>query len=536
MSRCSRVLLSAVLFAVPGQLLAAHDPLALARASTGQIVNREAVIPVQCYTRTDGKSNPCWTCHTQAHGRNQMDDWDLQEEYAFSELGMTNQWSNLFKDRTREIARITDEEVAAYIREDNYTPLMQALAKRPDYRGWRPDIDFRKGFDEEGFAKDGSWWRAFKYKPFLGTFWPTNGSTDDVFIRLPWQFYTDGKGNPSRAIYRLNLAFVEAALTVPDTVADEAIRRRVEKIDESIAGYDLNGDSKVRKQVDQIVGLPKHYVGAASSIPVTRHLYPAGTEFLHTVRYVDPDSPSLLSNRMKEVRYSVKRFWTETQSLTLAYTEEKDHKERGLLPHYIGEPEVGLLNEFGWQLQGFIEDKDGRLRLQTNEEHYYCMGCHGTIGVTVDQTFGFPRKLPGKRGWTHQTLAGIQDVPQAGHAEPEILTYFKRVGGGDEFRENMEVLWRFFPEGKLDEVRVRRAAPGGDKDISWLLKPSPKRALALNKAYWLIVREQSYTQGRDTLLQPARNVHKRIENGATGFSAEKGIFRDGRLWVEWPDN
>jgi hypothetical protein len=57
---------------------------------------------------------------------------------------------------------------------------------------------------------------------------------------------------------------------------------------------------------------------------------------------------------------------------------------------------VGLLNDFGWQLQGFIEDAEGRLRLQTQEEHLFCMGCHSNIGVTVDQTFSFPRKVPGK--------------------------------------------------------------------------------------------------------------------------------------------
>jgi len=35
-----------------------YDPLAQARVSVGKIVNREAVIPPQCYTKTDGVSNP----------------------------------------------------------------------------------------------------------------------------------------------------------------------------------------------------------------------------------------------------------------------------------------------------------------------------------------------------------------------------------------------------------------------------------------------------------------------------------------------
>ena len=61
----------------------------------------------------------------------------------------------------------------------------------------------------------------------------------------------------------------------------------------------------------------------------------------------------------------------------------------------------------GWQLQGFIEDAEGRLRLQSDEEHRVCMGCHDGIGVTVDQTFSFPRTLPGAEGWRYQDLRGI---------------------------------------------------------------------------------------------------------------------------------
>lgn len=44
------------------------------------------------------------------------------------------------------------------------------------------------------------------------------------------------------------------------------------------------------------------------------------------------------------------------------------------------------------------------------------------------------------------------------------------------------------------------------KYLSSLMLPSAKRALALNKAYRLIVREQSFVDGRDAVLQPADNV------------------------------
>jgi hypothetical protein len=509
------------------------DPLRQARATWGTVNNREAVIPVQCYTKTDGISNPCWTCHTERHAHNQMDDWALQEEYAFSDQGMTNHWTNLFVDRRPIMAAMSESEVLRYVREDNYSRLRAALTERADYAGWRPDLDLRRGFDAEGYAKDGSWWRAFRYKPFLGTFWPTNGSTDDVFIRLPWPFYTDSAGVASRELYRINLAILEASLTVDDRIADAEIRRRVEPVDEGLAGIDLDADGRIGGLIDEIVGLPARYAGAASKIPVQRHLYPAGTEFLHSVRYLDPDHPDMIAMRMKELRYSVKRAWTDDLLLDLAYTEEKDHKERGLLPLFPGEPDQGLLNEFGWQLQGFIEDAEGRLRAQTHEETYYCMGCHGTIGVTVDQTFGFPRKVPGAAGWGYQSLEDIADVPQAGHPDPEILTWFRRVGGGDEFRENTEILDRFFPGGALDGARVRRAAPGGDRDIRWLIVPSRERALDLNRAYLALVREQSFASGRDAVLAPARNVHRKIDNGSTGFEVNGGVYRDGRLFLQW---
>lgn len=512
----------------------AYDPLVVARKSVGQVKNQEAVIPVQCYTKTDGVSNPCWTCHTDRNGLNEMEDWELQVEYAFSDVGKTNHWSNLFKDRRQEMAGISDAAALNYIRQDNYTPLRRALSKQADYRGWRPDLDLMLGFDSEGFARDGSWWRAFRYKPFLGTFWPTNGSTDDVMIRLPWEFYTDAAGKPSKSLYKINLAILELAMTVDDKVPDALMSRAVEPLDEHAAGIDLDGDGKIATaRVSRVVGLPKTYAGKAAVHPVLRYVYPPGAEFLHTVRYVDPDRPDLLSRRLKEVRYSVKSVMVEKAAISRAYTQEKDHKDQGVLPYFIGKPDSGLLSDFRWQLQGFIEDEKGRLRLQTTEEHYYCMGCHGTIGVTVDQTFGYPRKVPGAAGWGHQTLVGIHDVPQIGHREPEILTYFKRVGGGDEFRANEEILKKFFPGGKLDEPQVRRASTRGDRDITWLLKPSRQRAMLLNKAYITIVQEQRFDLGRDVVLAPATRVHKHIENAATGFDADSGIYKDGRLWLDW---
>jgi hypothetical protein len=507
---------------------AAYDPLTQAVASGNTLKNPYAVVPSQCYTKTDGVSNPCWTCHTEKNGRNALDDAHLQEKYAFSTAGMTNRWDNLFKDRSAVIAGISDAQALAWVRQDNYAKLRRALRQRPNYGGWVPDLDFSRGFDEDGFARDGSGWRAFRYKPFPGTFWPTNGSTDDVMIRLPRFFRTDARGVESRAIYKANLSILEAALGVGDNIPDDKILRRIEPVDETAAGADLDGDSKIGGEARVIRGLPLRYAGAAAGIGVTRHFYPIGTEFLHSVRYIDPDAPDLLSARFKELRYSIKVQWLGPDELAQHYKEENNEPVDTPLV-FAGSALTGLLSPFGWRLQGFIEDAQGRLRLQTREEHQFCMGCHTALGVTVDQSFSFPRKLPGAPGWAHQSLAGIPDVPQSGQSEPETLTYFRRVRGGDEFRANDEMLARYFPAGRLNEARVRAA-----RDLRELVAPSRERALALNKAYMALVREQDFAHGRDAVAQPATHVHKQIANGDTGLKKNGAVYRDGRLWLEWP--
>ncbi|MGH7162623.1 MAG: hypothetical protein ACREID_03995, partial [Planctomycetota bacterium] len=66
-----------------------------------------------------------------------------------------------------------------------------------------------------------------------------------------------------------------------------------------------------------------------------------------------------------------------------------------------------------------------------------------------------------------------------------------------------------------------------------LVVPSRARALALAKAYMVVVREQSFTRGRDAVLAPTGNVHVRFENGETELAASGLVFRDGRLWLDW---
>lgn len=499
-----------------------------------QVINNyEAVIPPQCYTKTEGVSNPCWACHTTAVTPNQNVDFMLQEEYAFSNFALTNRWDNLFRERSGEIDKISEDQVYEYIRTDNYTPLREKMDEIDIKVLWKPDLDFNRGFDEKGFAKDGSWWRALRYKPFLGTFWPTNGNTDDVFIRLGEEFRTDEKGNISEEIYKINLAILEALVGCDPGVKKQDCRRSVEPVSEEKAGIDLNRDGKIDGTVTEIVGIPEHWAGKAKDYEIKKYLFPKSTEFLHTVRYIDPDSPGLLSKRMKEVRYSKKTDWLDTWALNAFNEREFEEKEEGKLPKFGGSPITGIDNKFGWRFQGYIEDAGGRLRLQTLEEHQYCMGCHGSLGITVDKTFTMPRKVPGKDGWKHQNLEGIKDFPQAGHSKPEIYTYFERVRGGDEFRANDEIIHKFFPDGNLDKEKVLTASPGGKNDITYLVYPSRQRALQLNKAYMALVKEQSFEKGRDTLLKPPVNVHRNIKNGSTDLGKSGKIFYDGRLWLDW---
>ena len=516
-----------------GDTASDYDPLAFARAHS-EVRNKEAAVPPQCYTKTDGSSNACWTCHVVSQPPNHMNDWELQKEYAFSDFAMENRWRNLFVDRSEARAAISDDEILRWIRSDNTRALASALRRVPDYPGWIPDLDLTQGFDAEGFARDASGWRAIRYKPFPGTFWPTNGNSDDVMIRLPPRFARDKGGKPSRAVAKINYAILEAAIATPPQRQDSALQRVIDEVDEGIAGFDVDGDGRVGGTARVLAKLPSHYVGGAADTRVHRYLHPAGVEYLHTVRYVDPDEATLLSRRVKELRYARKLRFLDQWGRNKAYDQELQNKTDGRLPVYAGSPFVGLLNDFGWQLQGFIEDREGRLRLQSREETMHCMGCHGGLGVTVDNTFALARKVPGPGGWRHQDLRGIADVPQAGQRKPEILTWFERVRGGDEFRANREILERFFDaDTRPKRELVRRAAKGGDRDIAWLLTPSRRRALELNKAYRVLVAEQSFVRGRDTLLGAIQLVHEKIDEATTGLARTQRVFTDGRLWLDW---
>jgi len=494
------------------------------RHPVSAVENREAIIPPQCYTQTEGRYNPCYVCHQNAKaGReNTMNDGALQLDYSFSDVGLTNRWTNLFRDRTRAVSAITENAILAWVEQDNYSALPKRL-KEADFGGWIPDLrglqEGKAAFDAEGFARDGSHWVAFNYKPLPSTFWPTNGSTDDIMIRLPEAFRQDVSGRYSRDIYKANLAIVEANIKNLEHIS-------VTAIDETAVGFDLDGDGNL--SVTHTLRRPPHYVGAARPEFSDTYLYPEGTEFLHTVRYLgfDADGHIVPSRRIKEVRYMRKAVAYRKSVYQRYYQLEAYAKEVGRLPQYAYLGDRGLDNGSGWALQGFIEGRSGALRALTYEENLQCMGCHSSVGATIDKTFGLPRKVDGAAGWGYINLRGMPDVPNRGETRGEIAIYLERVGGGGEFRSNPEMQRRWFkPGGEADISRIA-AAP----DVYALITPSRERALQLNKAYKVIVDEQSFVLGRDATVTPPVNVYAEIDNAKTPtLPPEKFVDWDIRL-------
>ncbi len=474
-------------------------------ADRNQFYNLEAPIPPQCYTRTEGKFNPCFTCHQTYPDRsrpNDMDDGFLQGDYDFSDIGVSNHWLNLFVDRTEQIAQINDEQILSYIDQDNYAGLYSDWQQNDTapYESMGPK-DYglaNAAFDAQGFALDGSGWVAFNYKPFASTFWPTNGSTDDVLIRLPEIFRKDQGGAFNREVYRINLAILEMNIQrTPETSL---------QVDEQVVGIDLDGNGSIGLATK--IQAQTNYVGQAINEDVVDMLYPLGTEFLHSVRYIGVNDQGDISvaKRMKELRYMQKtRFMTASQ-LNSAYDNERGEKIEGNPPTYTDYGDKGLYNGFGWNVLGYIEDSSGKLRKQTKEELYYCMGCHSSIGATIDQTFAFARKVSGEAGWKYIDLKGMKDAPEFGKDEGEFLTYLERVGGGDEFRHNHEMLERWFDEEGNPKTDVIK-----QQDVYSLITPSRERAIALNKSYFTIVQNQSFIFGRDANITPVKNVYAEID-------------------------
>ncbi|GLR69481.1 hypothetical protein [Agaribacter marinus] len=501
---------------------------AMAWIENGELYNPEALIPSQCYTKTEGKYNPCYVCHQSYDASekrvNDLNDGFLQGTYGFSDQGRINSWVNLFTDRTGYIESLSDDVILDYIDTENYTTWTQWMddnwtGVNPNLKGLHLGAD---AFDTNGLALDGSRWVAYKFKSLPSTFWPTNGSTNDVMIRLSPEF-SELNGEFSESVYFANLSLVEMAIKTLDEI-------RVNALNEAEIGIDLDGDGVVSVSTDKMLSR-EHYLGDASTVPVTRSLFPVGTEFMHTVRYLGLDEGQQItqSKRMKEIRYSRKnQFMTPAKITSVNYGERKEkHYEN--LPAVQDYGDKGMSNRQGWTIWGFIEDQNGELRKQHFEEQFFCMGCHKSVGATVDTVFSFARKKEGADGWGYTNLRDIKDRPNIGELEGEYLTYLKRVGGGDEFRQNQEMIARWFnKDGSVKEDEIRAL-----DSVYELITPSVERAMQLNKAYHQIVTEQSYIYGRDVNLTPATNVYRQVDFDEFPLMPEFRYVWDIRLdWQE----
>lgn len=520
-------------------------------------VNRLGNVPAQCFTRTQDEpggpvQNPCYVCHSDARAPNFAATPELQLAYDFPQIrggtDIVNDWTNLFVDRRVAIATIDDAAMLRYVRTDNYHGksgsidladrlASDALPENWDvdgngrWDGYVPDAAFQ--FDDEGFDIDPdgnpTGWRAYGYYPFPGAFMPTNGAFDDVLIRLPADFRENDEGKPDRQIYRTNLAIVEALIRRADVAIDAT--------DEAALGVDLDRDgqlgiaTRVRYDWAPTEGREMSWVGRARSthadgkLRPLAGLFPRGTEFLHSVRYLDiaDDGRVAPAARMKELRYAVKRHALSWSELKLQALDEE--KEAAINPDrreiVLGDAERGMDNSLGWRYQGFIENADGRLRPQSYDESSFCVGCHRGVSSTEDGNFSFVRKRSDGPGqgwgdWGRKPYDGLAD-PLDQDGKGVFAHYLEVNRAGDEFRSNDEVQSRFFDAKGAPRADAFAAL---ETDLSTLLLPSRERAQALNKAYWLIVQEQSFVHGRDPVIAPAKNVMQQVELGReTGIAA-----------------
>ncbi|WNG16238.1 hypothetical protein [Cystobacter fuscus] len=513
-----------------------------------RLSNPAAYLPAQCYAVTQdapgGRTrNGCFACHQTPRAPNFVEDAEVQTVLSVARSAEENRWTNLVQPPPP--VELSDAELLAWVRSNNYVDergglrLAAALAHPPAawdgngdgrWEGYIPDCWFQP--DAEGFdhSPDGAMtgWRAFAYAPFPGMFWPTNGSAGDVFIRLPAAYRRDPAGRESKTVYQLNLAILEAYIRRVDVPLPPT--------DEREFGSDLDGDGVLGRATRVAFvwppkpGRPFGYVGQAAGLDRAREgwpaagLFPRGTEFLHSLRYLDVvEGQVRMAARMKELRYMRKTRWLTYSDLQLAAEAEarEKMKQPDTLKLVLADVERGVGTGTGWLMQGFIEDAGGELRPQNVEETTACIGCHGGVGATTDSTFSFARKLdPGvawQQGWYHWGQRGLKGIaePRRADGEGEYAHWLAQVGAGDDYGTNDEVQARFFRrDGTLRPDAVKALT----KDISVLLVPSPRRALLLDRATLALVKAQRFERGRDVVVGAPPKVRARLEqDGSTGI-------------------
>src|SRR5262249_15395741 len=158
-----------------------------------------------------------------------------------------------------------------------------------------------------------SGWRAFSFYPLPGAFLPTNGgAAGDVLIRLDPVLRQNAAGDADTAVYVANLAIVEALITRADVPIDALDERQLG------ADLDLDGRLGIARRVafraHPYGATRMHYAGKARALedsgqfPIAPGLFPIGTEFFHTVRYLDVTDTGEVkpAAHLKELRYTKK--------------------------------------------------------------------------------------------------------------------------------------------------------------------------------------------------------------------------------------
>ena len=143
------------------------------------------------------------------------------------------------------------------------------------------------------------------------------------------------------------------------------------------------------------------------------------------------------------------------------------------------------------------------------------MGCHSGTGATADTTFSFSRKFDSnhfKQGWyswLEKDLSGVSD-PLRNDGIGEYGYYLTHNPSGNEYRNSDAVKTKFYNNNGEKNTSAFKAL---ETDISTLLMPEVTHALLMNKAYKVIVNEQSYRHGRDGHVKKIDNIHKNVELG-----------------------
>ncbi len=566
--------------------------------------NPTAYIPLECYTDTGkaktGKAfaNPCYVCHNGGNTpvdnfgdwRNQIDwlrfpsdenPWlnAVAPEKTFEKkLASGKNWTELDLNTNTVLDNKDNIQVQIdnWIRGNNWEKaynnklslgssnklgLGQYVIDIPPLYRWDGSKFVRTGYiSSDGFIytsetdhklENLTWWRAYDWKHFPGYF-PTNGRIDSAMIRLPEKFRKIN-GQYSKEVYKVNLSILECAVKQIKNNCD------VEKLDTVILNQYGIKYQPISDGV-RFIEVPSYFVGDANDVRVWQEkfngekvgLYPEGTELGHPVYYIDPDweqRPNLggKTGQLKEFRYMKKIYMQDINS--------SDGEEESVsYPEY----DNGLmLNDPGtWILSGWIEDKNGQLRAQTEEEMAFCIACHGAISGTIDNTFSFWRKLPKGSGWKDTDYGYHKDVfdnkywadqlrniedPDAeiylsninNKFKPEdygeYQLYFTLTNGIDHFRSNKEGVCRIlgYDNYNLNLNRCEQGANSlpfedalkmvkidSDRNIltdssligyknadgslsQKLFLPSKERAYSLNGRYLQVVLTQQYIYGRD---------------------------------------